>query len=91
MNMKNKILFTSGGIPVTEEMIDNWAEAAERGELPGEPGPVRRGRPFSVGSSESAEVVSFRLDSARKAKLERLAKERETDRSEVIRQLIDAA
>jgi predicted transcriptional regulator len=91
MSDESTILFTSvEGIPVTQAMIDEWADAAERGELPGKPGPVRKGRPVVVGRGANR-TVGLRLDEQRFLKLQQLAKDRHTNKSEVMRQLIDAA
>jgi hypothetical protein len=92
MNKNEPVLFHSDGVPVTQSMIDGWAGEAERGVLPGDPGPVTRGRPRSIQDDEPARASSYRLGKAREEKLERLARERGLkDRSEVLRQLIDAA
>jgi hypothetical protein len=92
MSSQEDVLFHSGGVPVTQSMVDAVAEQWESGELPGDGwGPVRRGWPLSVGDGKPAVKMTFRLGSQRKQKLERLAEERHTNPSEVVRQLIDAA
>jgi hypothetical protein len=86
------ILFTSGGTPVTQDMLDQLGDQWESGDYPGDGwGPVRRGRPLTVGVTKRAKTIGLRLDEKRDEKLNRLAHERHTNRSEVLRQLIDAA
>jgi hypothetical protein len=91
--MAEQVAFTAAdGTAVTEKMLDEMFEDAERGELPGEPGPIHVGRPLSIQSDGPAAARSYRLGAEREAKLDRLAKERGLkDRSAVLRQLVDAA
>ena len=37
------------GTVVTPKMLDQWSARAEAGHLPGAAGPIRRGRPLSIG------------------------------------------
>jgi predicted transcriptional regulator len=78
------------GTVVTPAMLDDWFEQAEAGELPGEPGPTRRGRPLSIGE-EAATPVTVRLDMERRRKLELMAEMRHVSQAQVMRDLLDHA
>jgi hypothetical protein len=91
--MSDRVLFTSNGKAVTEEMLRREDERWEAGDYPGTGWGKRTvGRPRAIDDDGPAETITFRPGKARVEKLERLAKERGLkDRSEVLRQLIDAA
>ena len=79
------------GATISDAELDVMFERAERGEFPGTAGrvtPGRPGRPTSVG--DDARPFTFRLDAARRLKLERIARERHIRPSQVVRDLIDA-
>lgn len=78
------------GVAFTDEEIEHWAaeDESEEGYTGGHLGPSRPGRPVSVGTD--ARPVTVRLDAARRAKLEELARSRQTSISQAIRELIDA-
>jgi len=79
-----------GGKVIPGAALDAMFERAEAGgELAGRPGHTRVGRPLSVGD-ETAEPFTIRLDAARRAKLETRARQRHTNASQVVRELIDA-
>ena len=78
------------GTVVPEAKLAAWVADAEAGNLPGKPGPVRRGRPLSIGE-EVAVPVTIRLDPARRLKLQRLADARHVSRAQVVRELLDQA
>ena len=78
------------GTVVTPDMLDEWFEQAEAGELPGSAGPTRAGRPLSVGD-EAAVPVTVRLDEARRRKLALLAKTRHVSQAQIVRDLLDRA
>jgi len=78
------------GTVVTQQMLDEWFEQAEAGELPGTPGPTHPGRPLSIGD-EAATPLTVRLDGARRRKLEHLAKTRRVSKAQVMRDLLDQA
>lgn len=78
------------GTAVSEETLAGWVADAEAGNLPGVPGPVRKGRPLSIGE-EAAVPVTIRLDPARRLKLQRLADARQVSRAQVVRELLDQA
>lgn len=78
------------GVKFTEADIERWAaeEESPGGYSGGHLGPARPGRPVSVGAD--VRPVTVRLDAARRAKLEELARKRKTSVSQAIRELIDA-
>lgn len=81
---------SSSGEPFSDADIERWAaedESAE-GYTGGHLGPSRPGRPVSVGSD--VRPVTVRLDAARRAKLEELARAHHTSVSQAVRELIDA-
>ncbi|MDR0989828.1 MAG: hypothetical protein LBL92_00445 [Propionibacteriaceae bacterium] len=92
MTATDVVFIAADGTEVTAAMLEKMMDTAEQGELPGTiSGPLRPGRPVSVGDDEAAAVVAFRLGRKRQAKLKSLAQQRGATQSEVIRQLIDAA
>jgi hypothetical protein len=91
---EDEVVLHSQGVPVTRGMIEQWRQRWESGDYPGSGwGPTKRGPKVTVGDDdEPAGTITFRVGKKRKAKLEQLVKERGLkDRSEVLRQLIDAA
>lgn len=78
---------TSGGVPVTDDLVDQLAAEAEQGY---DVGTLRRrgGRP-SLGSGPAA-VVPVRLDPELKAALAARAKSEDVSASEVIRRALRA-
>ncbi len=78
------------GVPFTDEDIERWdAEAeSEQGYTGKHLGPSVAGRPISVGAQ--ARPFTLRLDAARRAKLDEIARERHTTPSQLMRELIDA-
>lgn len=78
----------ANGTVYTDEDIERWAQEAEDG-FPGATfGPAVPGRPISVGAD--AKPFTLRLDARRRAKLDKLAQERHTTASQLVRGLIDA-
>lgn len=71
----------------TDTDIENWAEEHESGYSGGHIGPAVPGRPVSVGAE--AKPFTLRLDANRRAKLDKLAQERNTTVSDLMRGLID--
>lgn len=75
------------GVEFTDDDVERWADEAEAG-FPGavfsESSP---GRPVSVGLN--ARPFTIRLDDARRSKIDRVARDRRTTASEVVRGLID--
>lgn len=78
------------GTAFTDEEIEKWATSAEseQGYTGGHLGPSVPGRPVSVGSE--AKPFTLRLDAHRRAKLDRIAQQRHTTPSELMRGLIDS-
>lgn len=73
---------TSGGVPVTDELIDKLATEAEHGYQPA----TLRGRP-RLGAGPS-ELVPVRLDPQLRRALERRAEEEHTTQSDLIRRAL---
>jgi hypothetical protein len=80
--MSRKRQRTSGGVPVTDELIDKLAAEAEHGYKP----TAIRGRP-RLGTGPS-EVVPVRLDPQLRRALERRADEEHTTQSDLIRRAL---
>lgn len=77
----------ANGTVFTDADIEDWAEQAEAG-LPGARfGTSSPGRPVSVG--EGAKPLTIRLDAERRAKLDKIAQDRQTTVSQLMRALID--
>lgn len=73
---------------VTEEQINEWAEACERGEYPGEPtGEILVGRPLRFG--EELKPVTFKETAAKIAAINARAAELDMSRSDYLRFLVD--
>ena len=73
---------------VTEEQLDEWAEACERGEYPGEPtGEIIVGRPLKFG--EEMHPVTFKETETKIAAINARAAELDLSRSDYLRQLVD--
>jgi metal-responsive CopG/Arc/MetJ family transcriptional regulator len=81
---KSGALPTSGGVPITEKLIDELASEAERGY---EPAKLRkRGRP-SLGTGPS-EIVPVRLDPELRRALGDRAADEETTQSDLVRRAL---
>lgn len=78
---------TVSGREFTDADIAQWADAAEREYTGGHVGPSRIGRPRSVGAD--ARPFTLRLDGQRRAKIHRIAQERDMTASQLMRELID--
>ncbi|HIW69701.1 MAG TPA: ribbon-helix-helix domain-containing protein [Candidatus Dietzia merdigallinarum] len=76
------------GTEFTDSDIERWADEHERGYTGGHIGPAVPGRPISVGVE--AKPFTLRLDANRRAKLDKVAKERNTTISDLMRGLIDS-
>lgn len=79
------------GAGFTDEDIERWAaeDESDQDHTGRHLGPSRTGRPVSVGTD--VRPVTVRLDAARRAKREELARAHQTSVSQAIRELIDAA
>lgn len=78
------------GVQFTDGDIERWALEAEseQGYTGKHLGASVAGRPISVGTQ--ARPFTLRLDLARRAKLDEIARVKETTPSQIIRELIDA-
>lgn len=73
---------------VTEEKLDEWAEACERGEYPGKPtGEIMVGRPLMFG--EEMKPVTFKETASKIAAINARAAELDMSRSDYLRFLVD--
>ena len=73
---------------VTEEQLDEWAEACERGEYPGEPtGEVIIGRPLMFG--EEMKPITFKETESKIVRINERAAELDMSRSDYLRYLVD--
>ena len=77
---------TINGVPVTDEMIQEWADEAERGYIV-EVLKKRGRRPIGDGA---ARVVPVRMDDSLVAAVDQRAKKDGTSRSEIIRSAVRA-
>lgn len=77
---------TKAGAPVTDAMLDEWADAFERGDWP-EGETVLVGRPRLA--AEEAKQVTFRLPLSKIAALDRKADKCGETRSAVLRTAVD--
>lgn len=75
------------GTEFTDKDIERWADDHERGYSGSHTGPAVPGRPVSVGAE--AKPFTLRLDANRRAKLDKVARERGTTVSDLMRGLID--
>lgn len=78
------------GAPFTDDDIERWAAVteSEQGYTGKHLGTSLPGRPVSVGAQ--ARPFTLRLDAARRAKLDEVARGRHTTPSQLMRDLIDA-
>lgn len=73
---------------VTEQQLDEWAEACERGEYPGKPtGEILVGRPLMFG--EEMRPVTFKVPIAKAEQIGARAAELHLSRSDYLRMLVD--
>ena len=77
---------TINGVPVTDEMIQEWADEAERGYIV-EVLKKRGRRPIGDGA---ARVVPVRMDESLAAAVDQRAEKDGTSRSEIIRSAVQA-
>ena len=63
---------TAKGTLLTDELLDEWAEACERGEYPGTPGEIVVGRPRI--SVEDLATITFKLPKSQVAALDETMK-----------------
>lgn len=73
---------------VTDEQIEEWAEACERGEYPGKPtGEILVGRPLKFG--EEMLPVTFKETQSKIVAINARAAELDLSRSDYLRMLVD--
>lgn len=80
---------TAKGTLLTDELLDEWAEACERGEYPGTPGEIVVGRPRI--SVEDLATITFKLPKSQVAALDETAKRAGETRSQFLRSLVNDA
>ena len=79
---------TKNGNVLTDEMLEEMAEACERGEYPGEPtGEILVGRPLKFG--EEMELITFKMPASKVVQVNARAAELDISRSDYLRQLVD--
>lgn len=77
---------TINGSPVTEDMIQAWADEAEAGYTPEQLHPPRRGRP-TMGAAPAAQL-SVRLEKDLMDLVSQSAAERHVSKSDVVREAV---
>ena len=80
---------TAKGTLLTDELLDELAEACERGEYPGTAGEIVVGRPRV--SAEDLATVTFKLLNSQVAALDETAKRADETRSQFLRSLVGEA
>jgi len=79
---------TKNGNVITDEQIEEWAEACERGEYPGKPtGEILVGRPLKFG--EEMQPVTFKETQSKIVAINARAAELDLSRSDYLRMLVD--
>ena len=79
---------TKNGNVITDEQIEEWAEACERGEYPGKPtGEILVGRPLKFG--EEMQPVTFKETQSKIVAINARAAEPDLSRSDYLRMLVD--
>jgi hypothetical protein len=78
---------TKNGITLTDEMMEQIAEAFERGEWPGTESRVVQGRPLMLG--EELQSVTFKAPARKVAALDEKAATLDMSRSDYLRRLLD--
>lgn len=79
---------TKNGNVVTDEQLEEWADACERGEYPGKPtGEILVGRPLMFG--EEMKPVTFKETATKIAAINARAAELDLSRSDYLRMLVD--
>ena len=81
-------VITKKGTIITDEQLDEWAEACERGEYPGKPtGEILVGRPLMFG--EELKPVTFKVTESKVAAINARAADLDLSRSDYLRMLVD--
>lgn len=71
------------GAEITDAMVDQWAQDAERGDFGGTRGEIFVGRPPLC--DEELTLVTFKIQPSVLKKVDAVAKQRGVSRSEIIR------
>ncbi|RDB69930.1 toxin-antitoxin system antitoxin subunit [Eggerthella sinensis] len=80
---------TMNGTVLTDELLDMWGDACERGDYPGTPGEIVVGRPRI--STEELTTVTFKLPLSQAKALDDTAKRAGETRSQFLRSLVSDA
>ena len=83
---------TKSGFTLTEEMIEELAEAAARGDYPGKPGKIivaPKGRPKLC--DEELVTIAFKVPRSIRDRLDESAAERNESRSQFLRNTLEKA
>jgi len=78
---------TKNGVELTDEMIEQIADAFERGEWPGTESKIVQGRPLMFG--EELQSVTFKVPVRKVAVLDSKAASLDMSRSDYLRRLLD--
>ena len=81
-------IVTKNGVELTDELMEQIAEAFERGEWPGTESRVVQGRPLMLG--EKLRSVSFKVPSRKVDALDQKAARLDMSRSDYLRHLVDS-
>lgn len=80
-------IITKNGVELTDEMIEQIAEAFERGDWPGAESRILKGRPLMLG--EKLQSVTFKMPVRKVAILDGKAASLDMSRSDYLRRLLD--
>ena len=80
-------IITKNGIEISDEMMEQIADAFERGELPGAKSRVVVGRPLMFG--EELQTVTFKVPVRKVEAIDRRAAILDVSRSDYLRRLVD--
>ena len=78
---------TKNGIEITDEMMEEIADAFERGEWPGTESRIVKGRPLMLG--EKLQSVTFKVPARKIEAIDRKAASIDVSRSDYLRSLVD--
>jgi hypothetical protein len=78
---------TKNGIEISDEMLEEIAEAFEQGDWPGTESRIIRGRPLMLG--EELQSVTFKAPARKVAAIDRRAASLEVSHSDYLRRLVD--
>jgi hypothetical protein len=81
------VLKTKNGIELTDEIMEQIAEAFERGEWPGTHSRIVKGRPMLFG--EQLQSVTFKVPKQKVEEIDRKAATLNISRSDYLRSLLD--